>query len=344
MALWTQLITVAHPDPHVRRRGRLLAVVILAFLGLAVIFIPVTMFGPRPLLGVITIGACVGVFAGSLILNYRGLVSAAGWLFILTMILAITVSTALGGPVISLFFLVLAVTASSLVLPPMQSWGVMLAALVSMVIAALIRPSLFTVPEQLNTLIYAALLLLSSTLLGFLGARGMEQALLVSETNARTAGDAQARAEGQARDLAVQAETLRRTEEQLHTLVATLETPTVALANGVLLTPLIGAIDSRRAQTLTDRLLRDIAAQNVRLLILDVAGVTLIDTAVAHTLIQITRAVRLLGCRVVLTGVAPKVASTLTHLGTSLDGMETARSPREVLAALAADASREMLG
>jgi rsbT co-antagonist protein RsbR len=109
----------------------------------------------------------------------------------------------------------------------------------------------------------------------------------------------------------------------------------VTLADGVLLAPLIGTIDSRRAQTLTERLLRDIATQRVQLLILDIAGVTLIDIAVAHTLIQITEAVRLLGCRVVLTGVAPTVALTLTHLGTDLGGMETARSPQEVLASRA---------
>ena len=42
---------------------------------------------------------------------------------------------------------------------------------------------------------------------------------------------------------------------------------------------------------------------------------------------------RLLGCKVVLTGIAPEVAITLTSLGAKLEGIETARSPQEVLAA-----------
>lgn len=333
MTWWTQLITVAHPDPHTRRRGRLLAMVLLALLVLAVVFIPVSLFGPTPLLSMITIGACIALFATSLALTHRGMVTGAGWLFILTVVLAITVSTGFGSPIPSVFFLVLAVITASLVLPPAQSWWVMLVAFGGMGTAAVLRPSLFAEPEQLTTLIFAALLLIAATFLAVLGARAMEQALLVSESNARTATAAQGQAEEQAREVAIQAKALRRAEEQLHALVATLETPTVALADGVLLAPLIGTIDSRRAQTLTDRLLRDIAARRVQLLILDIAGVSLIDTAVAHTLIQITQAVRLLGARVVLTGVAPTVAVTLTHLGTDLGGMETARSPQEVLAA-----------
>lgn len=332
MTWWTQLGTVVHPDPHVRRRGRLLALVLLAMLALAVVFIPVTLFGPAPLMGVITIGASISIFASGLVLTHRGLVTAAGWLFVLTVVLAIVATAGFGASSPSVFFLILVVITASLVLPLAQIWWALLAALSGIVVALLLKPSLFTEPEQLNTLIFAALLLVSSTFLAFLGAREMEQALLVAETNARTAVEAQARAEKQAGELVIQAEALHHTEEQLHTLVATLETPMVALANGVLLAPLIGTIDSRRAQTLTERLLRDIATQRVQVLILDVGGVTLIDTAVAHTLIKITQAVRLLGCRVVLTGVAPAVALTLTHLGTDLGGIETARSPQEVLA------------
>lgn len=335
MDWWTQRITVAHPDPHTRRRGRLLTVILLAILVLAAVFIPVTLFGPTPLLSIGIIAACITVFVTCLALARRGLVTAAGWLFVLTVIGAIAASVASGGLISSVFFLVLAVIVASLVLPPLQTWWILLVALGGTGAAALFRPDVLGDFVSVNALIYCALLLVVATFLAFLGARAMEQALMTAEVSAHDATLAQRRAEEQAQTLVVQAEMLHHTEQQLQDLVATLEIPTVALAEGVLLAPLIGTIDSRRAQRLTERLLHDVATQRVRLLILDSAGVTVIDTAVAHTLIQITQAVRLLGCRVVLTSVAPTIALTLTHLGTDLGGIETARSPQEVLASLA---------
>jgi rsbT co-antagonist protein RsbR len=74
----------------------------------------------------------------------------------------------------------------------------------------------------------------------------------------------------------------------------------------------------------------------VQLLILDLAGVAMVDTAVTAALLQIAQAVRLLGCKVVITGIAPAVAVSISNLGASLEGIETARSPQEVLVARAA--------
>lgn len=333
MTWWAQLTTIVHADQHTRRRGRLLAIVLLALIVLAIVFIPVSLFGPTPVLSVGIIAVCVAGFAGMLVLTRRGLVMLAGWLFVLTVVAAITIGTVFGGTLDSLSFLVLAVIAASLVLPSGQIWWVMLLTLAGTGAVVLLRAGIVANPQYLTTLIYAALLQVASAVLSVLGAQAIEQALHTAEANAREAATAQAQATAQARDLTVQAEALRKTEGQLHDLVATLETPTVALADGVLLAPLIGTIDTRRAQALTERLLREVAAQRVQLLVLELGGITLIDTAIAQSLVQIAQAVRLLGCRVVLTGVAPAVAITLTHLGTNLGGVETARSPQEVLAA-----------
>lgn len=338
MTWWNRLISVAHPDPHVRRRGRLLATVLLIITAVTVVSIPLVLFSPNPVVGATVIVVSLAIFVASFALARRGLVSGGGWLLLLSMILSITVSLAGGSPLTALFFLVLPVVAASLILPAAQSWWVLLVALVAAGAALVPRSAALGTPEGRETVVFALLLLVAATFLASLGARAMGRALREAEANAAEAAAARARAEEHARDLAAQAEALRRTEQQLHDLVGTLETPAVTLADGVLLAPLIGSIDSRRAQALTERLLETIAARRVRLLILEVAGVSLIDTAVAHSLLQITRAVRLLGCRVVLTGIAPGVAVTLTQLGADLGGVETARSPQEVLAALAAPA------
>lgn len=141
------------------------------------------------------------------------------------------------------------------------------------------------------------------------------------------AAQALSRVEQQAHELA------QRSDEQqrLIDLVTTLETPTIAIAAGVLLAPVVGTLDSRRADALMTRLLKEVTQQRARLVILDIAGVSFIDTEVANALFQTARAIRLLGCQVTLTGISSNVATTLTHLNISFTEIATARSPQEVL-------------
>jgi anti-anti-sigma regulatory factor len=152
-----------------------------------------------------------------------------------------------------------------------------------------------------------------------------------AEHAAHEADEARAYAEQQAATLATQRDQLRQTEDHLRDLVATLETPTISLANGVLLAPIVGTIDSQRAQTITERLLTDTSAQRANTVIIDIAGVHMVDTQVAQALVQMAEALRLLGCRVVLSGLSANVAQTITQLGVSLDAMQIVRSPREVI-------------
>ncbi|WP_298402607.1 STAS domain-containing protein [uncultured Chloroflexus sp.] len=120
-------------------------------------------------------------------------------------------------------------------------------------------------------------------------------------------------------------------QQELLELVSQLETPAVRIADGVLLVPLVGGIDSQRAGKITRRLLELVYERRVNLVILDVAGVPLIDTAVANALTQTVRSLRLLGCRVTLTGISSQVALTLTHIGIELHELEVAASPQEAL-------------
>ena len=169
----------------------------------------------------------------------------------------------------------------------------------------------------------------------FLSRKIADTAQHAAEASARRTEEVLARVEGQARTLAQNAEELAARSEQqqrLLDLVATLETPAVALAEGVLLTPVVGHLDSQRARELTARLLREVSARRTRLVVLDIAGVALFDVDVAQALLRTVQALRLLGCEVTVTGISPAVAITLTQLDTSLQGISTARTPQEVLA------------
>ena len=98
----------------------------------------------------------------------------------------------------------------------------------------------------------------------------------------------------------------------------------IAPTSGIATTwPLIGSIDSRRAQQVLDTLLHGITERHARIAILDITGVPLVDTQVANALVAAAQAVRLLGAQVILTGIRPEVAQTLVGLGIDLAGLVT---------------------
>jgi PAS domain S-box-containing protein len=106
-------------------------------------------------------------------------------------------------------------------------------------------------------------------------------------------------------------------------LLAELSTPLIPLTQAVVVMPLIGSIDSRRAQQVLDTLLHGITERHARIAILDITGVPIVDTHVAGALIRAAQAAQLLGAQVVLTGIRPEVAQTLVGMGTELRGIVT---------------------
>ncbi len=108
--------------------------------------------------------------------------------------------------------------------------------------------------------------------------------------------------------------------------------PVIQVWDGILLLPLIGVIDSYRAGRILEHLLEAINQYNARVLILDVTGVPLVDTAVAMHLIHSTRAAYLLGCDCILVGIGPHIAQTLIALGIDFSHIETQATLQQGLA------------
>jgi anti-anti-sigma regulatory factor len=102
-----------------------------------------------------------------------------------------------------------------------------------------------------------------------------------------------------------------------------LSTPLVPLTAEVALMPLIGIIDAERASQMLETLLHGINQQKLALVILDITGVPEVDAKVAGALARVSAAVRLLGARLVLTGIQPSIARTLVEQGIRLDGIAT---------------------
>lgn len=118
---------------------------------------------------------------------------------------------------------------------------------------------------------------------------------------------------------ALQEEMLRVQAEAL----AELSTPLIPIRDDVLVMPLIGTIDTRRAERVLQTLLAGIVGRSARYAILDITGVSVVDTQVADALINTAKAAELVGARVILTGIRPGVAQTLVELGVNLGHIVT---------------------
>jgi rsbT co-antagonist protein RsbR len=119
--------------------------------------------------------------------------------------------------------------------------------------------------------------------------------------------------------LAAHAETVKRHQQAIREL----STPVIRVYDGVLLLPLVGAIDSLRAQQVMESVLTRVADDQARVIILDIAGVAVVDTKVADNLVKTTAAVRLLGAQTILTGISAQVARTMVQLGVEVSTMHT---------------------
>lgn len=102
-----------------------------------------------------------------------------------------------------------------------------------------------------------------------------------------------------------------------------LSTPVIKVWDKILTLPIIGTLDSRRAQMMTEALLQKIVETGSTIAILDITGVRTMDTLVANHLIKTVTASRLMGARCILTGVSPAIAQTMVQLGIDLTQITT---------------------
>jgi rsbT co-antagonist protein RsbR len=98
-----------------------------------------------------------------------------------------------------------------------------------------------------------------------------------------------------------------------------LSTPVLALrAEGLLMLPIIGMIDTQRARQLTEQLLSSIREHRARVVVLDITGVPIVDSKIANHLVQTVEASRLMGAQVIISGLSPEIAQTLVTIGVDL--------------------------
>ena len=102
-----------------------------------------------------------------------------------------------------------------------------------------------------------------------------------------------------------------------------LSTPVIKLWDGVLAVPMIGTMDSHRALLATETLLNAVDRTGARIAILDITGVSTVDTLVAQHLIKTAQALKLMGASCIISGISARIAQTMVQLGLNLGDIET---------------------
>ena len=103
-------------------------------------------------------------------------------------------------------------------------------------------------------------------------------------------------------------------------------TPITEIWDGVLTLPIIGALDSSRTMLVMEALLGRIAKDHARAVVMDLTGVKNIDSQVSHHLIQMVRAIQLMGSEAIVTGIRPEIARALISLNIDMSDVTTRAS------------------
>ncbi|MBV6737645.1 STAS domain-containing protein [Priestia megaterium] len=98
-----------------------------------------------------------------------------------------------------------------------------------------------------------------------------------------------------------------------------LSVPVVRMTEDIGILPLVGDLDTKRAQYLMESALEKGSQYKLEWLIIDLSAVPIIDTMVADQLFKVIAGLQLLGIEVVISGIRPEIAQTMVNLGIKVE-------------------------
>lgn len=115
-------------------------------------------------------------------------------------------------------------------------------------------------------------------------------------------------------------------------MMENMEMPILDISDDIFMIPMIGIIDSIKSQKLMENILENIQIKESKVVVVDISGITTIDSAVAAHLIKITKATMLMGCNSIVSGISPAIAQTIVNLGIDIAHIETTANLKTALA------------
>ncbi|MEM4998915.1 STAS domain-containing protein [Priestia megaterium] len=98
-----------------------------------------------------------------------------------------------------------------------------------------------------------------------------------------------------------------------------LSVPVVRMTEEIGILPLVGDLDTKRAQYLMESALEKGSQYKLKWLIIDLSAVPIIDTMVADQLFKVIDGLQLIGIEVVISGIRPEIAQTMVNLGIKVE-------------------------
>jgi rsbT co-antagonist protein RsbR len=347
-------LVVSNPDPELQRRGRNILLVGLIVIFLVIASLPLVAIQPDPWPQVLTSVIGVLFIIGVMLLTRRGWVdwSTIGMVAILAVSFAL-IPFVTGQIGLTPVYATVAVVVAAVI---GQERHILFAMLIC--IAGMIGQGFGLIgqnqvsPSPGEVVAVGVILTVVCGVIAGIGTRSVRHAIelanaaqlraealakqlaqaneaLEARVAERTAALQTALAESEQRQAALTA-ALAENERQRQEIQA-LSVPILAVREGMLVMPLIGALDGVRLALAQQRALQAVHDSRARWLLVDVTGVPFLDQTAADGVITLARSVRLLGARLVLIGVGPEVAQTMVGLKMELRAIDVVRDLRDAL-------------
>lgn len=239
-------------------------------------------------------------------------------------------------PGMEMILLSFSIVGAALLLGPRWTFGYAALAVAVHAILFVIADSNKPIPNFWVGLVYSVMFSGVSfgglALLTFITAQRQERLLNSSMIYARDLENARGNLEQRVAERTSEIEQALADLQRSHTTIEQLNVPLLPIAEGVLMLPLVGAIDTQRANSITQQVLETVHRQHAHTVLLDVTAIAMIDTYVARMVLDLTQSIRLLGAEAVLVGVQAATAQTLIDLGVHVAGLVVHRDVRSGLA------------
>jgi len=122
-----------------------------------------------------------------------------------------------------------------------------------------------------------------------------------------------------------------------------LSAPLIPVFEKISVMPLVGTIDTERAKQIMENLLEGVVSHRAEVVLIDITGVPVVDTMVAHHIIQAAEAVRLVGAKCTIVGIRPEIAQTIVNLGINLEDVTTTSTMKKGVEQALAATSRQIV-
>ena len=278
--------------------------------------IPIVLAEATPSLLILGLAITVMLVSGiTILLARQGYTTAASWLFTLTVLIGVVIAIPPTTAVATSF--------STTYVIPIIIAGLVGSYHMTLFVGSglsLIVLGTLIVDQTIDAGITATFALILAVITGLLWLvlrdlqQSLRQSLLLAEqTNLALHEATEQRATAEQRNQQLQL--ANQQQSRLLETIQDLETPILTIQDHLLVVPLIGHVDSQRAQKIADRVLSAAHDYKARGVILDISGVAVVDTQVIQRVIQLIQTLQLVGTHVIITGVTPAVAQTMSALG-----------------------------